>query len=131
MAMILVVIPTSLLIITLLFDYWAAMQIDNRLKLMSHRSITAINNAEDLSSTDNFLASMTADEKTLIVSMCPSSMPNVIFTRVGDMPAGQTQIQTLVNYDKFNRLGAKELSSIITSYSYRDQNGSFKLECKG
>jgi hypothetical protein len=131
MAMILVVIPTSLFIITLLFDYWAAMQIDNRLKLMSHRAIMAINNSEDLSSTNTLLASMTSDEQTLISSMCPSSMPNVTFTREGNMPSGQTKIQTLVKYDKFNRLGTKELSSIITSYSYRDQNGSFKLECKG
>ncbi len=131
MAMILVVIPTSLFIITLLFDYWAAMQIDNRLKLMSHRAITAINNSENLSSTTTLLASMTVDEQTLIGSMCPSSMPNVTFTREGDMPFGQTRIETLVKYDKFNHLGTKELSSIITSYSYRDQNGSFKLECKG
>jgi hypothetical protein len=107
------------------------MQIDNRLKLMSHRAITAINNSENLSSTTTLLNSMTVDEQTLIISMCPSSMPNVTFTREGDMPFGQTRIETLVKYDKFNHLGTKELSSTITSYSYRDQNGSFKLECKG
>lgn len=126
MAMIIVVIPTFAFIITILFDYWTVMQLDNRLKLMSHRTITIIDNNETLG-----IFSLPEAEKTVIASLCPSSMPTLTFVRIGDMPAGQTKIESTLAYDKFNHLEAKRVSSIITSYSYRDQNGSFKQECKG
>lgn len=126
MALIIVVIPTFAFIVTILFDYWTVMQLDNRLKLMSHRAITIIDNNETLGSF-----SFSTAEKTLIASFCPASMPTLVFSRTGDMTTGQTRIESSVMYDKFNHLEAKNVSSIITSYSYRDQNGSFKLECKG
>jgi hypothetical protein len=130
MAMIIVVIPTTLFIITLLFDYWAAMQIDNRLKLMSHRAIVAINNAPDLSSPDTLKGSMKTGEFDLQQGLCPSAKPVLSLTRLGDGVAGQTQVETAVVYDGFNHLDPRILSSTIVSYSYNDQNGSFKLECK-
>ena len=126
MAMIVVVIPTSIFIITLLFDYWTAMQLDNRLKLISHRGIMAINNAEVLDGA----YTLPAADTTMLASLCPASMGAIEFKRVGDMPSGQTQITAQITYDRFNHLGAKELKSTITSYSYRDQNGSYQLECK-
>lgn len=126
MAMIVVVIPTSLFIMTLLFDYWAAMQLDNRLKLMSHRAVMAINSAELL---DNAFA-FSAEEKALLQSLCPSGKATLELSRTGDMPSGQTQVSALVVYDRFIHLAAKELKSTITSYSYNDQNGSYQLECK-
>lgn len=126
MAMIIVVIPTAAFIITLLFDYWTAMQLDNRLKLMSHRAVMALNNAEALDGA----YTLSAEDATLLASLCPASKKTLEFIRVGDMPSGQTQITALVTYDRFNHLEAKELKSAITSYSYRDQNGSYQLECK-
>jgi hypothetical protein len=131
MAMVIVVIPVTLFIITLLFDYWAAMQLDNRLKLMSHRAITAINSSGDLSTSEKVKTSLQASgEWARIQTLCPSSQPTLdIKTRVGDLNQGQTQIETFVTYNKFNHLGSKRLSSTIISYSYNDQNGSFQLEC--
>jgi hypothetical protein len=121
----------TLFIITLLFDYWAAMQLDNRLKLMSHRAITAINSSGDLSTSAKVKTSLQASgEWARIQTLCPSSQPTLdIKTRVGDLNQGQTQIETFVTYNKFNHLGSKRLSSTIISYSYNDQNGSFQLEC--
>lgn len=131
MAMIIVVIPTTLFIITLLFDYWAAMQLDNRLKLMSNRGIMAVNNAVNLSSANVLKDSMIASgDWTIIQSLCPSSNPVLVLTYIGTMPiANETEVTTALRYDKFNHLAARTLSSKITSYSYNDQNGSFKLEC--
>lgn len=130
MAMIVVVIPTSIYMITILFDYWAAMQLDNRLKLMSHRAITAMNNAPDLSSMSALKTSMTSTgDWNMINDLCPKDMTLSVISRT-DMPKGQTQVIMAVTYDKFNHLETKELTSSIVSYSYNDQNGSFKLECK-
>lgn len=126
MAMIVVVIPVTILIITLLFDYWAVMQLDNRLKLMCHRAIMAIDNNETLSTF-----ALSAPDKTAIASLCPTAMPNLTLVRVGDLSAGQTRIEAVITDYPFNRLGNKTLHASIVSYSYRDQNGSFKLECKG
>lgn len=130
MAMIVVVIPTSIYMITILFDYWAAMQLDNRLKLMSHRTITAMNNATDLSTASALKISMTSTgDWDMIEGLCPKDMTLSVISRT-DMPKGQTQVIMAVTYDKFNHLETKELTSNIVSYSYNDQNGSFKLECK-
>lgn len=131
MAMIIVVIPTTLFIITLLFDYWTAMQLDNRLKLMSNRGIMAINNASDLSSANVLKISMVASgDWAIIESLCPTSKPVLGLTYIGTMPiTNETEVTTAVRYETFNHLAARTLSSKITSYSYNDQNGSFKLEC--
>lgn len=131
MAMIVVVIPMTLFIITLLFDYWTVMQLDNRLKLMSHRAITAMNNSSDLSSAATLKTSMqTSGDWDMIQSLCPSSMPALSLGNRSDMPKGQTKIEVVVTNYPLNRLGNKTLHSAITSYSYNDQNGSFQLECK-
>ncbi len=126
MALIIVVIPTTAFMITLLFDYWTAMQLDNRLKLMSHRAIMAINNAETLGAS----FTLSESEEGVLSGLCPSSMPNLELTYLGEMEApGQTRVAATVTYDRFNHLEAKELASTITSYSYNDQNGSYLLEC--
>lgn len=130
MAMIVVVIPTSIYMITILFDYWTAMQLDNHLKLMSHRAISAMNNASDLSSMASLETSMkTTGNWDVINGLCPKDMTLSLISRT-DMPKGQTQVVMAVTYDKFNHLDVQELSSKIISYSYNDQNGSFKMECK-
>ncbi|MBN2869561.1 MAG: hypothetical protein JXK04_01235 [Campylobacterales bacterium] len=126
MALIIVVIPTAAFMITLLFDYWTAMQLDNRLKLMSHRAIMAINNAETLGAA----YTLPEADREIVESLCPASMRALVFARMDDMPSAQTRITAQVMYDRFNHLEAKVLSSTITSYSYNDQNGSYLLECK-
>jgi len=130
-AMIIVVIPTTIFMITLLFDYWALMRVDNQLKLIAHRTITALNNAEDLSSKDSAIDSMKPEEYEMIQSLCPPIKPNIAFDRIGDMPFGQTKVEVMMTYDNLNHLDPKQMSSSITSYSYHDSNGSFTLECKG
>ncbi|MDD5717747.1 MAG: hypothetical protein PHW64_08065 [Sulfuricurvum sp.] len=130
-ALMIVVIPTAIFLMTLLLDYWTVMQLDNRLKMMSHRAIMIINNESNLSSEANVKKSMD-DLKAwgVLQSLCPSSKPTLKLSRVGEMNASQTKIEVVIAKYPLNRLGDKNLSSTITSYSYKDQNGSFKLECE-
>lgn len=130
MAMMIVVIPVSIFMITLLFDYWALMRLDNQLKLIAHRGVTFINNAEDASTTEGVLGSMSSDEITTMTSLCPTSNPTLDFSRISNASKGEIVLETKMTYSNLNHLDPKTLSTIIKSYSYNDQNGSFVIECK-
>lgn len=127
MAMLVVVIPTTIFIITLLFDYWTLMRVDNQLKLIAHRSVTAINNAVDASTAGSALSS---SEKTIIEDLCPPAFPVLAVSRVKDMPSGQIEINATITYSGLNHMDDTTLSTVIASYSYQEQNGSFAIECK-
>ena len=129
MAMLLVVLPATAFFITLLFDYWSIMQIDNRLKLITYQLSGMINNAEALTSVETAREEISDSDMELLRSLCPSSMPQVTLNRTGDMPEGQTEVRAQLRYERLNHMGTKLLQSSIRSYSYHDQNGSFLFEC--
>lgn len=130
MAMVVVVIPVTIFIITLLFDYWAVMRMDNQVKLIAHRGVMYINNAVDASSADKVIGSMSEAEVKTMVSLCPPSNPSLNFVRTGNSNEGEIVLEAKMVYSELNHLEPKTVSTIIKSYSYNDQNGSFVLECK-
>jgi hypothetical protein len=130
MATLLVVLPTTAFFLTLLFDYWSLMRIDNQLKLITYQVSGMLNNAPDLSTTEAAQSEMSESDRALLASFCPSSMAQTTFVRIGDMPPGQTQVTGRVVYNRLNHMGEKQLQSTLRSYSYHDQNGSFLFECQ-
>jgi len=131
MATLLVVLPVIVFMMTILFDYWAIMRLDNQLKLIAYRCATAVNNAQDLSSDTALKTIMQSDgEWARVQGLCPPSRPNLTLTRQGDLAKGQSLVSASLTYERLNHRGPQVLTSTLQSYSYRDQNGSFLFECK-
>lgn len=129
-AIILVLLPVVAFFLTLMLDYWTLMRIDNQLKLIAYQISGKLDSSEDLSTADAFTTAVGSDDLSQIASLCPAAKPTLNVTRTEDMPYGQTLVTAQVVYDQLNHMDDRTMQTTIRSFSYRDQNGSFLIECK-
>lgn len=125
MALLLVVLPTVVFIITLLLEYWAVMRIDNNLKLMTHLATSKLNNVTDLS-----LDVEDAQLQSALSRYCPKETSvSLAGSRVAD-GAGADFISVSASYTySGNYLKNKTITAKMETYSYHDQNGTIELVC--
>ena len=126
MATLLVVLPTLAFLVTFMFDYWAVMQNDNRLKLIANMTSTQLDSLEDLSieglnSYDWTILSSKLDE------LCPGSS-KIVFKGRSDSQKGVVDV--IVSYHHTGRYFDKTISTSMSTYSYHDQNATVNLTCE-
>jgi len=131
MATLLVVLPTLAFLVTFMFDYWAVMQEDNKLKLMANMVSTELDDVEDLSLAGLNAYLQTSEGINLVSSLnslCPTNTNIVFNTPRADAPAGI--ISTTLSYHHVGRYFDKVISTNMSTYSYHDQNATIDLICR-
>jgi|LGOV01.1.fsa_nt_gb hypothetical protein len=130
MATLLVVLPTLAFIITFMLDYWAVMQADSRLKLITNLSSTALDSLEDLSDVGITAYGATSDWtdlSTKLNQLCPAGKTISIGARE-DAPNNMVVVSA--SYNHVGRYFNKTISTSMSTYSYHDQNATINLVCQ-
>lgn len=126
MATLLVVIPTLAFLVTMMFDYWAVMQADNRLKLIANMASTELDGLEDLSDTG-----LGGEDWTVLFNqldkLCPGSTKIAYKSRAD---AGEGIVEVIVSYKHLGPYFENTLSTSMSTYSYHEQNATINLTCE-
>jgi hypothetical protein len=120
MATLLVVLPTLAFLITFMFDYWAVMQADNRLKLIANMASTELDSMEDLSN-------LSGHDWTVLDKLCPRST-SIVYKDRDDTNA--SIVNVIVSYKHSGRYFDNIISTSMSTYSYHEQNATINLVCK-
>jgi len=128
MATLLIVLPTTAFIITLILEYYTLMQADYKLKLIANLAADYVNSKEDTTDWSDlntkFLDPVNAK------ALCPNGSTLEVKSAANDQPAGQIDISVEYRYKKAVYITDKVVSTGMITYSYHDQNLSTILECK-
>lgn len=126
MATLLVVLPTLAFLVTFMFDYWAVMQADNRLKLIANMTSTELDGLEDLS-----MDGLGSHDWTVLFGqldkLCPGE-DKIVFKNRADTNA--SIVEVTVSYKHSGRYFDKTLSTSMSTYSYHEQNATINLACE-
>jgi len=126
MATLLVVLPTLAFLVTFMFDYWAVMQADNRLKLIAFMSSTHLDGLEDLSN-----AGLGKQDWTILFAeldkQCPGST-NIVYK--GRADANSSIVEVIVSFNHSGPYFNRTISTSMSTYSYHEQNATINLVCE-
>lgn len=128
MATLLVVLPTIAFMITLIFEYWAIMQADYKLKLIANLASDYVNAKEDTTDWTDLNTKFLDPVNTK--QLCPGSSSLSVKASANDQPAGQIDITVEYLFSGAVYISDKTISTGMITYSYHDQNLSATLECK-
>ncbi|WP_304545919.1 hypothetical protein [Sulfurimonas microaerophilic] len=132
MATLLVVFPTLAFIFTILFDYWAVMQADQKLKLVANLTTEFAMTRDDLRDFSNGSGGNAVDYQNYldrVSQLCPNQT-GAEFTSIEDA-ARSGEIAVIAQYD-YNGTYFKNqtISTRMNVYSYKDQNLSVVVTCQ-
>lgn len=132
MATLLVVLPTLAFIVTILFDYWAVMQADHKLKLVANLTAEFTLARSDLRTFTDGLGVNALDYQSYlsrVSGLCPGGT-SISSIAVSDAPNfGEIAITAQYDYNG-TYFKNKTLTAQMNVYSYQDLNGSIVVKCQ-
>ena len=127
MALLLVVLPTTAFIVTLLLDYWTVMQADYKLKLIANLSSQYANGKEDITDLADIDAQLISRVNTQ--NLCPNGTSLSLKSSDTNAPTGQIVLSVEYIHNG-PYIENKTISTNMLTYSYHDQNLTAVLVCQ-
>ncbi len=127
MALLLVVLPTMVFIITLLLDYWTVMQADYKLKLIANLSSQYANGKEDVTDLSDIDAQLIS--RVNAQNLCPNGKS--LSLKSSNTNGLEGQIVLSVEYvHNGPYIQNKTIRTNMLTYSYHDQNLTAVFVCQ-
>ncbi len=127
MATLLVVLPTLAFSVTMIIEYWAVMQADYRLKLVTNLTSNFLDSSGNLPRTISDTVGYTNYE-TAVNDLCPANT-DIEFTQGVDNVKGEISV-TVKYIHNGTYFKNKTITSKMHTYSLHDKNISVVATCK-